>query len=175
MNRKDYTQKWKKNNREKVLKSNRAWRQKNKEKLKQIYKDWRDKNKEKIKEYRKRYKELHPEKMKKSRKKYKLLHPDKVKESSKKYKLLHPRPKKERIIKEPKKRIKGKKIRFEIFMRDNFTCQYCGRRVPEVILEIDHIKPQSKFSEIRLKKDNFTTACRDCNRGKGDIILQEFN
>lgn len=24
----------------------------------------------------------------------------------------------------------SKKIRFEVFKRDNFTCQYCGRKAP---------------------------------------------
>jgi 5-methylcytosine-specific restriction endonuclease McrA len=27
-----------------------------------------------------------------------------------------------------------KKLRFEVFKRDNFTCRYCGRKTPEVIL-----------------------------------------
>ena len=26
----------------------------------------------------------------------------------------------------------SKKIRFEFFKRDNFTCQYCGRKAPQV-------------------------------------------
>lgn len=34
-----------------------------------------------------------------------------------------------------------KKLRFEVFKRDAFTCQYCGRMVPDVILEVDHINP----------------------------------
>jgi len=29
-------------------------------------------------------------------------------------------------------------------MRDKFTCQYCGRKAPEVVLEVDHVFPQSK-------------------------------
>lgn len=28
-------------------------------------------------------------------------------------------------------------IRFEVFKRDMFTCQYCGRKAPDVILEVD--------------------------------------
>ena len=38
----------------------------------------------------------------------------------------------------------SKKLRFEIFKRDNFTCRYCGKKTPEVVLEIDHIIPKSK-------------------------------
>ena len=38
----------------------------------------------------------------------------------------------------------GKKTRFEVFKRDKFTCQYCGQSAPDVLLEVDHIKPRSK-------------------------------
>ncbi len=31
----------------------------------------------------------------------------------------------------------SKKIRFEIFKRDAFSCQYCGKSAPDVILHID--------------------------------------
>lgn len=58
-----------------------------------------------------------------------------------------------------------KKLRFEVFKRDGFVCQYCGRRPPEVILEIDHIIPKKKKG--RDDFENLITACFDCNRGKG--------
>jgi hypothetical protein len=64
------------------------------------------------------------------------------------------------------------KLRFHIFQRDNFTCQYCGRKPPAVELQIDHIKPKSKGGENN--EENYKTACHDCNLGKGDMILQEF-
>lgn len=35
----------------------------------------------------------------------------------------------------------SKKLRFEVFKRDSFTCQYCGGKAPEIILQCDHIKP----------------------------------
>ena len=35
----------------------------------------------------------------------------------------------------------SKKLRFEVFKRDSFTCQYCGKSAPDVVLHIDHIKP----------------------------------
>lgn len=58
-----------------------------------------------------------------------------------------------------------KKIRFEIFKRDSFKCQYCGQEAPDVILEVDHIIPVSKGGENELM--NLITSCFDCNRGKG--------
>ena len=38
----------------------------------------------------------------------------------------------------------SKSLRFKVLNRDNFTCQYCGRKPPKVKLHIDHINPKSK-------------------------------
>lgn len=65
----------------------------------------------------------------------------------------------------------GKKIRFEVFKRDAFTCQYCGQSAPQVILEVDHIIPVSKGGDNNLT--NLITSCRDCNRGKSNIELSD--
>jgi len=35
----------------------------------------------------------------------------------------------------------SKRLRFEVFKRDRFVCQYCGGQPPEVILVVDHIEP----------------------------------
>lgn len=61
------------------------------------------------------------------------------------------------------------KQRFEIFKRDNFTCQYCGKKSPEVILEVDHIIPIAEGGKSN--QENLTTACFACNRGKGARLL----
>lgn len=62
------------------------------------------------------------------------------------------------------------KLRFEIFKRDKFTCQYCGRGpVDGAVLQIDHIFPESKGGEFVY--ENLTTACQECNIGKRDILL----
>ena len=61
------------------------------------------------------------------------------------------------------------KRRFSILMRFSFTCQYCGRKPPEVILEIDHILPRAKGG--RTTKENLTVSCRECNQGKTDTLL----
>lgn len=64
----------------------------------------------------------------------------------------------------------SKRIRFEVFKRDSFRCQYCGRTPPEVVLEIDHITPKTDGGQENVH--NYVTACFDCNRGKGSIKLE---
>lgn len=65
----------------------------------------------------------------------------------------------------------SKKLRFEVFKRDSFTCQYCGKEAPNVVLEADHIEPVSKGGTNTIT--NLITACFDCNRGKSDKKLTE--
>lgn len=65
----------------------------------------------------------------------------------------------------------GVKIRYEILKRDRFTCSYCGAHPPDVLLEIDHVIPKAAGGSD--DPDNLITACWDCNRGKGDRLLDE--
>ena len=66
----------------------------------------------------------------------------------------------------------SQKLRFEIFKRDNFTCQYCGRKAPNVVLEVDHIKPVAEGGKNTIT--NLITSCFDCNRGKGKRTLNNL-
>lgn len=63
------------------------------------------------------------------------------------------------------------KLRFEIFKRDNFTCQYCGRKAPNIEIVIDHIESVNKGGKT--EKSNLITCCIECNLGKSDILLSE--
>jgi len=65
------------------------------------------------------------------------------------------------------------KVRFEIFKRDNFQCQYCGRnpKQDKCKLQIDHIIPRIKGGTNEI--NNFITSCEECNLGKKDILLEE--
>lgn len=65
----------------------------------------------------------------------------------------------------------SKKTRFEVFKRDSFTCQYCGKSAPEVILHADHIMPVSKGGDGDIT--NLITACDSCNQGKSNILLDD--
>lgn len=60
----------------------------------------------------------------------------------------------------------SKKMRFDIFKRDQFQCQYCGAHPSETVwLEVDHVRAVSDGGTN--EADNLVTACFDCNRGKG--------
>lgn len=61
-----------------------------------------------------------------------------------------------------KTRRKGisKKLRFEVFKRDSFKCQYCGESAPDVLLEVDHIKPVASGGDNEIT--NLITVCKDC-------------
>jgi len=52
--------------------------------------------------------------------------------------------------------------RFNVFLRDRFTCQYCGSKED---LTFDHVVPRSKGGQTRW--ENVTTACAACNLAKG--------
>lgn len=61
------------------------------------------------------------------------------------------------------------KVRFSkrnIFVRDGFTCQYCGERLPGSKLTIDHVVPRAQGGQSRW--ENVVTACEPCNHRKGD-------
>jgi hypothetical protein len=62
------------------------------------------------------------------------------------------------------------KLRNQIFTRDNYTCQYCGKIGG--LLECDHIIAYSKGGSNDIT--NLTTACRKCNRQKKDKSVEEF-
>lgn len=65
----------------------------------------------------------------------------------------------------------SKKIRFEVFKRDLFTCQYCGKKAPDVILHVDHVHPHSKGGTNDII--NLITSCVECNQGKGARTLSD--
>jgi hypothetical protein len=62
-----------------------------------------------------------------------------------------------------------KKKRFEVFKRDEFTCQYCGATPPSAILQVDHIHPVKLGGDNHM--DNLITSCQQCNLGKSATPL----
>lgn len=58
----------------------------------------------------------------------------------------------------------SKELRFRVLERDGFTCQYCGRSAPDVVLHVDHVVPVAEGGVNHLT--NLVTACIACNLGK---------
>jgi hypothetical protein len=65
----------------------------------------------------------------------------------------------------------GQKKRFTVFQRDNFTCVYCNRSTPEIVLQVDHVIPKSKGGTDDIV--NLATSCFDCNSGKSNRDLSQ--
>lgn len=55
--------------------------------------------------------------------------------------------------------------RFNIYLRDRNTCQYCGRKFPRTDLNLDHVLPRSQGGSSRW--ENVVCSCHECNRRKG--------
>lgn len=71
----------------------------------------------------------------------------------------------------PRRKGISKRIRFEVFKRDGWACQYCGAESPAVKLHVDHITPVASGGTNEL--ENLITACASCNLGKGARELDD--
>lgn len=65
------------------------------------------------------------------------------------------------LIKRPRPRLKLS--RKEVFSRDRFTCQYCGKQTRD--LTLDHVVPRSRGGIHSW--ENLVSACKSCNHRKG--------
>lgn len=55
--------------------------------------------------------------------------------------------------------------RHNIYLRDNYTCQYCAKRFEFDRLTFDHVIPRRDGGKTVF--DNILTACEGCNQEKG--------
>ena len=58
--------------------------------------------------------------------------------------------------------------RFNVFLRDRFTCQYCGEAFASSALTFEHVIPRSRGGQTTWS--NIVTACVPCNTGKGNSL-----
>jgi 5-methylcytosine-specific restriction endonuclease McrA len=68
--------------------------------------------------------------------------------------------------------------RKNIFIRDNYTCQYCSIKKDINELTYDHVIPKSKWTNDLGTPTNWTnivTACVSCNRKKGNRTPKQAN
>lgn len=66
--------------------------------------------------------------------------------------------------------------RHNLFIRDQHTCQYCGKQLCSSQLTYDHIIPKCRFVEnkkLSTNWNNIVTACRPCNHKKGNRTPKE--
>jgi hypothetical protein len=68
-------------------------------------------------------------------------------------------------VKEPRSAL-ALKVRWEVLKRDDYKCVKCGRRPPDVELQVDHIQPRSRGGKD--DPSNLQTLCLPCNQGKKD-------
>lgn len=61
--------------------------------------------------------------------------------------------------------------RRNLFLRDDFTCQYCGRKCNTDHLSVDHVLPRSRGGSTSW--ENCVLACVGCNARKADRTLKE--
>lgn len=61
--------------------------------------------------------------------------------------------------------------RRNLFLRDDFTCQYCGKRCNTDHLSVDHVLPRSRGGNTSW--ENCVLACVGCNARKADRTLKE--
>lgn len=61
--------------------------------------------------------------------------------------------------------------RENILRRDNFTCQYCGKKLPIKELTLDHVYPKSRLGPDIW--ENLVACCKECNQKKADKTPKE--
>lgn len=61
--------------------------------------------------------------------------------------------------------------RFNVFLRDEFECQYCAQEFKTHLLTFDHVIPRCKGGKTSW--DNIVASCRSCNTVKGSKLPHE--
>lgn len=70
-------------------------------------------------------------------------------------------------------RLEVRLTRRNVFLRDQYTCQYCTRVFPEHELNLDHVIPRDKGG--RMTWENIVTSCIRCNTRKANKLPKEAN
>jgi 5-methylcytosine-specific restriction endonuclease McrA len=62
------------------------------------------------------------------------------------------------------------RLRYRVLSASDGCCSLCGRSKREhgVVLQVDHIKPRSKYPELAFDFNNLQVLCAACNWGKSD-------
>lgn len=61
------------------------------------------------------------------------------------------------------------RVRYVALRRSNGCCELCGAsKATGTVIQVDHIKPRSKFPELELDANNLQVLCKPCNMGKSN-------
>ncbi len=92
----------------------------------------------------------------------------KKKKARRREKQLPPRQEGRDVVKEFYKTIEWKRVRYDALKAGQGRCECCGAGPKEgAVLNVDHIKPVSRFWHLRLELSNLQVLCASCNAGKG--------
>ena len=61
--------------------------------------------------------------------------------------------------------------RFNVFLRDRFTCQYCNVKFVSSALTFEHVIPRSRGGQTTWS--NIVAACEPCNTGNGNSMRMQ--
>ena len=76
-----------------------------------------------------------------------------------------------------------RELRYRVLNKYGNRCQKCGAtKADGAVIQVDHIKPRSKYPELELDFDNLQVLCQDCNMGKSnkyeddhrDLVLNKY-
>lgn len=65
-----------------------------------------------------------------------------------------------------------RRLRYQVLMHYGRQCQCCNAK--DKPLHVDHIKPVSKYPELKLEITNLQILCEDCNIGKSNLDESDF-
>lgn len=67
-----------------------------------------------------------------------------------------------------------KALRLVILEKYNYKCCCCGATGKETQIQVDHIKPKSKYPELAFNPDNLQLLCRQCNFAKNTLHETDY-
>ncbi len=67
-----------------------------------------------------------------------------------------------------------KQVRYQALMKHGAICMLCGADRKTSPIQVDHIKPTSKFPELALVLENLQVLCKCCNMGKSNKHEHDF-
>ena len=64
------------------------------------------------------------------------------------------------------------RVSWKVYARDGYACRYCGREGGDVPLTVDHVVTWEEGGPSI--EDNLVTACKKCNRIRGNLGYEEW-